>query len=125
VEIALARRLEVLRCSKVSAQLRDADFHAIRLRESAQGSAKHLEMLLDRGWGKPLQGIDLDARLDFTDTLTRIKERQRQLADATPAQMGSEMEKPNGHATRATVEQAEEISEAPVVPAERIKRVVV
>jgi len=98
----------------------------IAYRRARQGSAKHLEMLLDRGWGKPLQGIDLDARLDFTDSLTRIRERQRQLADAAPAQTGSGLEPQNGHATRATVEQAEEIPETPVAPAgesgPRIKR---
>jgi hypothetical protein len=97
----------------------------IAYRRARQGSAKHLEMLLDRGWGKPLQGIDLDARVDFTDALTRIRERerQRQIADGATAEANGE--KPNGHATAATIEQAEEISEAPAVPAERIKRVVV
>jgi hypothetical protein len=81
-------------------------------------------MLLDRGWGKPLQGIDLDARVDFTDALTRIRERERQRQLVTPPQIGGETEKPNGHASPAAIEQAEEISEAPAVPAERVKRVV-
>lgn len=54
-------------------------------RRARQGSAKHLEMLLDRGWGKPLQGVELDARLDFTDTLTRIRARSLQLPAPTPA----------------------------------------
>jgi hypothetical protein len=96
----------------------------IAYRRARQGSAKHMEMLLDRGWGKPLQGIDLDARVDFTDALTRIRERQRRQS-ATPEQIGGEPEKPNGHASPMAVEQAEEISEAPVVPAGRVKRVVV
>jgi hypothetical protein len=95
----------------------------IAYRRARQGSAKHMEMLLDRGWGKPLQGIDLDARVDFTDALTRIRERQMRQS-AAPEQIGGEPEKPNGHASSTTIEQAEEISETPAVPAERIKRVV-
>jgi hypothetical protein len=97
----------------------------IAYRRARQGSAKHMEMLLDRGWGKPLQGIDLDARVDFTDALTRIRERQRQLAGTEPTLPSGEPEKQNGHASQATVDEAQEISEAPALPAERVKRVVV
>jgi hypothetical protein len=45
-------------------------------RRARQGSPKHLEMLLSYGWGRPSQQLELEANLNFTDALTKMREKR-------------------------------------------------
>ena len=64
---------------------RDEHLLGLLYRRACQGNMKAAELWAGYRWGKPTQAVELDARLDFTDRLTRIRERARQLPEPTPA----------------------------------------
>jgi hypothetical protein len=76
----------------------------IAYRRVRQGSAKHLEMLLDRGWDKAKQGVEMGGSLSLSEAIEKARNR----AAASPA---------NGNSDTETAQQAEKVSDAPATEA--------
>lgn len=90
-------------CADRTGRTRDDKFLSLLYRRGMQGNMKAAELWAGYRWGKPTQAVELDAKVDFTDALTRIRERERQRQLGAPV---ATPEPTNGHADTITAAEA-------------------